>query len=132
MKRECSMGALMKRKELVQKSKSKVSSYVGIYRTKVGMRFACQGARVQCSKKVRSKEFGMGDLSSTQENGFQEVEKVLGVNNCSWVIDGSSRWRLLCFDSLLMRGRKKESKVLKEGAKGKKRRSCEEVISPSD
>lgn len=66
--RECSMGALMKRKELVQKSKSKVSSYVGIYRTKVSMWFASQGmSRVQGSKKARSKEFGMGDLSSTQE-----------------------------------------------------------------
>ena len=68
------MGALMKRKELVQKSKSKVSSYVGIYRTKVGMRITYQGiSSIQGSKKVRSKEFGMGDLSSTQEVWVAQV-----------------------------------------------------------
>ncbi|CAL2240055.1 unnamed protein product [Prunus armeniaca] len=61
--------------------------------------------------KVRSKEFGMENLSSTQEvrvaqlwhgwsiasleNGFQEVEEVLGAKNYSWAIDGLPMWRLL-------------------------------------
>ncbi|CAL8120331.1 unnamed protein product [Prunus armeniaca] len=72
MKQEGWIGALMKRKELVHKSKSKVGGYVGIYKTRVDMWFAYQGmSRIQGSKKAKSKEFDMGDLSSTQEaRGF--------------------------------------------------------------
>ncbi|VVA30189.1 Hypothetical predicted protein [Prunus dulcis] len=63
------MGALMKIKELVHKSKSKVSDCVGI-----SMRFAYQGmSRIQDSKKAMSKEFSMGDLSSTQEVRVAQV-----------------------------------------------------------
>ncbi|KAI5338270.1 hypothetical protein L3X38_017541 [Prunus dulcis] len=84
MKLESWMSALMKRKELFHKSKNKVGVYVGIYRIRVGMRFAYQDmSRIQGSKKLMSKEFGMGDLFSTQENDFQDIEDVLGVNNCS-------------------------------------------------
>ncbi|KAL6276456.1 hypothetical protein ACE6H2_020057 [Prunus campanulata] len=96
MKLKSWIGALMKRNELVHKSKSNVGGYVGIYRTRVGMQFAYQGmSRIQDSKKIRSKEFSMRDLFSTQENDFQKVEDVLGANNCSYVINGSPRRRLL-------------------------------------
>ncbi|CAL9031379.1 unnamed protein product [Prunus brigantina] len=74
MKRESWMGALMKRKALVHKSKSKVGGDVGIYRTRVGMRFAYQGlSRIQGSKKTRSKELDIEDLLSTQEVKIAEV-----------------------------------------------------------
>jgi hypothetical protein len=73
MKREGWMGAWM-RKEFVHKSKNKVGCYVGIYRTRVGMQFGYQGmSRIQGSKKARSEEFGMGDLSSTQEVRMAQV-----------------------------------------------------------
>ncbi|VVA33889.1 Hypothetical predicted protein [Prunus dulcis] len=72
--RKLDMSALMKRKELVHKSKNKVGVYVGIYRIRVGMRFVYQDmSRIQGSKKVMSKEFGMGDLFSTQEVWMAQV-----------------------------------------------------------
>ncbi|KAI5330156.1 hypothetical protein L3X38_029554 [Prunus dulcis] len=74
MKRESWMGALMKRKALVHKSKSKVGGYVGIYRTRVGMRFSYQGvSRIQGSKKMRSKELDIEDLFSTEEVCLAQV-----------------------------------------------------------
>ncbi|KAI5321215.1 hypothetical protein L3X38_030286 [Prunus dulcis] len=46
------MGALMKRKELVHKSKSKVHGYMGIYRIRIGMQFVYQGmSRIQMFQK---------------------------------------------------------------------------------
>ncbi|CAL9019419.1 unnamed protein product [Prunus brigantina] len=66
MKRESWMGALMKRNELVHKSKRKVGGYAEIYIIRVGMRFAYHGiSRIQGPKK----------------NDFHDVEDVLGVNN---------------------------------------------------
>ena len=63
------MGALMKIKELVHKSKSKVSDCVGI-----SMRFAYQGmSRIQGSKKMRSKELDIEDLFSTEEVCLAQV-----------------------------------------------------------
>ncbi|KAI5330177.1 hypothetical protein L3X38_029575 [Prunus dulcis] len=74
MKRESWMGALMKRNALVHKSKNKVGGYVGIYRTRVGMRFAYQDmSRIQGSKKTRSKEQDIEDLFYTQEVKIAEV-----------------------------------------------------------
>ncbi|CAL9010792.1 unnamed protein product [Prunus brigantina] len=117
MKQESWIGAVMGRNELVHKSKSKVDGCVGIYRTRVGMQFTYQGiSRIQDSKKANSKEFDMMDLSSIEEiwKSFQKEEETLRVNNCSWVIVGSSRWRFLKFGSLYMRGRKKETRLSKE------------------
>ncbi|KAH0982857.1 hypothetical protein GBA52_010034 [Prunus armeniaca] len=67
MNRESWIGAVMRRNKLVHKSNSKGDGCVGIYRTGVGMQFTYQDiSRIQDSKKAKSKEFDMMDLSSIE------------------------------------------------------------------
>ncbi|KAI5333861.1 hypothetical protein L3X38_023993 [Prunus dulcis] len=81
MKRESWMGALMKRKDteekLVHKFKSQEHDCMRI-RKKVSMKFEYQGMlRIQESKKIRSKEFRMGDLSYAQQSSSELLERFL-------------------------------------------------------